>query len=105
MDSLSCIKNLVYLSTNNNINIYDKNNKIKSKEKIINDCLKKKQKELKDISKVLFNLSKLSQFDNVKDVYSNYENKINNIDKIISIVNTEEDNIYYTEKYIEKYGN
>jgi hypothetical protein len=28
-----------------------------------------------------------------------------NIDKIIKIVNTEEDNIYYTEKYIEKYGN
>ena len=105
MDSLSCIKNLVYLSTNNNINIYDKNNKIKSKDKIINDCLKKKQKELKDISKVLFNLSKLSQFDNVKDVYSNYENKINNIDKIITIVNTEEYNIYDTNKYIEKYGN
>ena len=105
MDTLSCIKNLVNLSTNNNINIYDKNNKIKSKEKIINDCLKKKKKELKDISKVLLNLSKLSQFDNVKDVYSNYENKINNIDKIIKIVNTEEDNIYYTEKYIEKYGN
>jgi esterase/lipase len=105
MDTLSCIKNLVNLSSNNNINIYDKNNKIKTKEKIINQCLKEKKKELKDISKVLLNLSKLSQFDNVKDVYSNYENKINNIDKIISIVNTEEDNIYYTEKYIEKYGN
>ena len=105
MDTLSCIKNLVNLSTNNNINIYDKNNKIKTKKKIINDCLKEKKKELKDISKVLLNLSKLAQFDNVKDVYSNYENKINNIDKIISIVNTEEENIYYTEKYIEKYGN
>lgn len=105
MDPLTCIKNLVNLSTNNNINIYDKNNKIKAKEKIINDCLKEKKKELKDISRVLLNLSKLSQFDNVKDVYSNYENKINNINKIISIVNTEEDNIYYTEKYIEKYGN
>jgi len=105
MDPLSCIKNLVNLSTNNNINIYDKNNKIKPKEKIINDCLKEKKKELKDISKVLLNLSKLSQFDNVKDVYSNYENKINNIDKIISIVNTEEDNLYYKDKYIEKYGN
>lgn len=105
MDPLSCIKNLVNLSTNNNINIYYKNNKIKAKEKIINDCLKEKKKELKDISRVLLNLSKLSQFDNVKDVYSNYENKINNIDKIISIVNTEEDNIYYKEKYIEKYEN
>ena len=44
MDTLSCIKNLVYLSNNNNINIYDKNNKIKSRDKIINDCLKKKNK-------------------------------------------------------------
>jgi CII-binding regulator of phage lambda lysogenization HflD len=105
MDTLSCIKNLVNLSSNNNINIYDKNKKIKTKDKIINECLKEKKKELKDISKVLLNLSKLSQFDNVKDVYNNYENKINNIDKIISIVNTEEENIYYTEKYIEKYGN
>jgi esterase/lipase len=105
MDTVSCIKNLVHLSTNNNINIYDKNNKIKSKNKIIDDCLKIKKKELKDISKVLLNLSKLSQFNNVKDIYTNYENKINNIDKIISIVNTEEDNIYHIDKYIEKYGN
>ena len=47
MDTLSCIKNLVYLSSNNNINIYDKNNKIKGKDKIINDCLKKKKKRIK----------------------------------------------------------
>ena len=105
MDTLSCIKNLINLSSNNNINIYDKNNKIKTKEKIINECLKEKKKELKDISKILLNLSKLSQFDNVKDVYNNYENKINNIDKIISIVKTEEETIYHTDKYIEKYGN
>lgn len=105
MDTLSCIKNLVYLSSNNNINIYDKNNKIKARDKIINDCLKKKKQELKDISKKLLNLSKLSQFDIVKDVYSNYESKINNIDKIISIVKTEEDTIYYKDKYIEKYEN
>ena len=59
MEPLSCIKNLVNLSTNNNINIYDKNNKIKSKEKIINDCLKKKKKRIKRYFKNIIKFIKI----------------------------------------------
>lgn len=97
------LKHLINLSSNTNINIYNKN-KIKSKDKIINECEKVKKKELKNSSILLANLAKLStDINEVKNIYSNLENKISKIDQIINIVNSEQ-NIFDSD-FIESYSN
>lgn len=86
------IKNLIYLSSQMDINPLNKKNKkwqLKNKEKIIKECEQFKKKELKEFSYVLSNLAKLgtNSTSDVKHIYKNFEDKLENIDKIITCVN------------------
>jgi hypothetical protein len=86
------IKNLIYLSSQMDINPFNKKNKkwqLKNKEKIIKECEQFKKKELKDFSYVLSNLAKLgtNNTSDVKHIYKNFEVKLENIDKIITCAN------------------
>ena len=86
------IKNLIYLSSQMDINPLNKKNKkwqLKNKEKIIKECEKFKKKELKEFSYVLSNLAKLgtNTTSDVKHIYKNFEDKLENIDKIITYAN------------------
>ncbi len=86
------IKNLIYLSSQVDLNPFNKKNKkwqLKNKEKIIKECEQFKKKEIKEFSCTLSNLAKLgsnSTFD-VKNICKNYEKKLDNIDKIITCAN------------------
>ena len=86
------IKNLIYLSSQMDINPFNKKNKkwqLKNKDKIIKECEQFKKKELKDFSYVLSNLAKLgtNNTSDVKHIYKNFEVKLENIDKIITCAN------------------
>ncbi len=87
------LKNLINLSTQTDIYIFNKKNKkwqLKSKDKLLKECEQIKKKELKVSSSMLSNLAKLSNLqdgDQVKSICQNLENKISNIDKIISCIN------------------
>jgi hypothetical protein len=86
------IKNLIYLSSQMDINPFNKKNKkwqLKNKEKIIKECEQFKKKEIKDFSYVLSNLAKLgtNNTSDVKHIYKSFEDKLENIDKIITCVN------------------
>jgi hypothetical protein len=86
------IKNLIYLSSQMDINPFNIKNKkwqLKNKEKIIKECEQFKKKEIKDFSYVLSNLAKLgtNNTSDVKHIYKSFEDKLENIDKIITCVN------------------
>jgi hypothetical protein len=83
------IKNLIYLSSQMDINPFNKKNKkweLKTKEKIIKECEQVKKKKLKDFSSILSNLAKIGSNNTteVKSIYKSFENKLDNIDKIIT---------------------
>lgn len=83
------IKNLIYLSTQVDLNPFNKKNKkwqLKNKEKIIKECEQFKKKEIKEFSYTLSNLAKLGSNStiDVKNICKNYEYKLDNIDKIIT---------------------
>jgi hypothetical protein len=90
----SNLKNLINLSTQTEIPIFNKNKKIKNKDTILKECDKIKKTELKKTSLMLSNLAKLNSYDEkkkdfVEDVQlicQNLENKITNVEKMISIV-------------------
>lgn len=98
------IKNLIYLSSQVDLNPFNKKNKkwqLKNKEKIIKECEQYKKKEIKEFSYTLSNLAKLgsNNTSNVKSICKNYENKLENIDKIITCahnINTSEPNLKNT---------
>lgn len=86
------IRNLIYLSSQVDINPFNKKNKkwqLKNKEKIIKDCEQFKKKNIKDFSYILSNLAKLNtnNTSDVKNIYKKFENKLDNIDKIITCAN------------------
>lgn len=86
------IKNLIYLSSQIDINPFNKKNKkwqLKNKEKIIKECEQFKKKELRDFSYVISNLAKLgtNSTSDVKHIYKTFEDKLENIDKIITCAN------------------
>ena len=94
------LKNLINLSTQIEIPIFNNKQKLKKKENIIKDCEQNKKKELKKSSIMLANLAKLNQVNdlqNIHTIYKNLENKITNIDKMIDCVK-----ILDTDKSIEK---
>lgn len=86
------IKNLIYLSSQIDLNPFNKKNKkwqLKNKEKIIKECEQYKKKEIKEFSFTLSNLAKLgsNSTSDVKNICKNYEDKLENIDKIITYAN------------------
>jgi len=89
----SNLKNLINLSTQTDIYIFNKKNKkwqLKSKNVLLKECDQIKKKELKVSSSMLSNLAKLNNtndFNTVKSICQNLENKISNIDKIITYIN------------------
>jgi hypothetical protein len=109
------IKNLVKLSENIDLCLFNKKyNKwnIKPKDKLLKECIKKKQNEIKNASHMLSNLAKLSSNIDINPVYNNLNEKINNIDNVIKYINDTDININKknlhdtdTEKYIESYSN
>lgn len=126
MDNTNCDNNLKYLiklSSESEIEIYDKRSNLKSKDTILKKCENIKKKELKEIKKyssMLSNLAKLSNNDNIDQIkltYSNLENKINNIkniDEMIKCLNKIEiskphmNSVRYIKpqnEYIESYTN
>jgi hypothetical protein len=116
------IKNLIYLSSQVDINLFNKK-QLKPKKRIIKECEQVKKKELKNLSTILKNLSKLGSDNNmvnIKNIYKNFENKVDNIDKIISCANNldtkdiiiedsnlskKKNNIGIQNNYLECFGN
>ena len=99
------LKNLINLSTQTDIYVFNKN-KLKDTKKILKECEQIKKKELKKSSTILSNLAKLNQIDDIKnihDVCQNLEDKITNIDKIIDCVKVLDVN--NDDMYIECYSN
>ncbi len=97
------LKNLINLSTVNDIYIFNKKNKkwkLKSKDKLLKECKIIKKKEIKTTSLMLANLAKLNnsyETTNIKYICENLNNKITNIDNIIKCIelldlNTENNN-------------
>ena len=86
------LKNLINLSTDSNINIFNKKkNKliIKDKKRILKECENIKKKEVKISSNMLSNLAKLNKIDDsgsISEICNNLKIKINKIDKVIDCV-------------------
>jgi hypothetical protein len=108
------LKNLINLSTQTDINVFNKN-KLKNKNKLLKECEQIKKKELKHTSMLLSNLAKLNQVNDIQNIHNvcqKLEDKITNIDKIIDCVkvlevndtdvSTKSDNM---TEYIECYSN
>lgn len=87
------LRNLLYLTANNDINIFSYNKdkkKLKNKKKIIKDCKNLKKIKLGEFTKELSNYSNFEE--NIDSSYienrnNEYINNIKNIDKIIKILN------------------
>ena len=95
----SNLKNLINLSIQTDLYIFDKKrkkNKLKDKICLLKECDKIKKKEIKNSSHMLSNLAKICKnnddiYDNpvtekIKNIYKDLENKINNIDKIVNVI-------------------
>lgn len=101
------IKNLIYLSSQMDLNPFNKKNKkwqLKNKDKFIKECEQVKKKELKDFSATLTNLAKLGSNNTieVKNIYKNFEYKLDNLDKIITCANNIETVDFPIEKKEKK---
>lgn len=99
------IKNLIYLSSQMDLNPFNKKNKkwqLKSKDKLLKECEQVKKKKFKDLSTTLSHLAKLgnNSLQDVKIVYKNFEDKIENLEKIIDYVNHIDSNINNNNKII-----
>jgi hypothetical protein len=100
------LKELINLSSKSDVNVFSKKNKkwiMKDTRTILNECTKRKQKEIKNTLSVLNNLAKYcknTSLTEIKKVNTTLEDKIYNIDLIINHIN---DNS--SEDYIECYSN
>jgi hypothetical protein len=83
------LKNLIHLSSQNDINIFNKKWQLKSKDKLLKECEQIKKKEIKTSSFKLSNLAKLNEnnISSVNEICNNLQQKIVNIDKIVSCIN------------------
>ena len=89
------LKNLINLSTQSDVFVFNKKNKkLKSKEKLLNECKQIKNRELKTTSSMLSNLAKLNNSqeiinhsNDVKQICSQLENKMVTLDQMISCIN------------------
>lgn len=112
MDNL---KNLIELSSNFNISVYNKRNKLRPQNTLMKEIEKIKKKELKKTSSLLSNLAKLTQkggtINNIDEVDTTVillKDNISKIDEFIkilpSVYETKKDNCDY-DSYIECYTN
>lgn len=87
------LKNLINLSTNTDLNVFNKKNKkwqLKSKDKLLKECNQIKKKEIKESSIMLSNLAKLSninEYNSVTNIYSTLQSKIADLDKLVDCIN------------------
>ena len=96
------LRNLIKLSEETKVNIFNKNKNLKNKIRIIKTCEIIKKKELKSSSLMLSNLAKLNPDNSSKKIqiiYDNLKNKIDNIEQIIICVNNLENDDDYNECY------
>lgn len=101
------LKNLIHLSTQTDIHLFNKRTKksLKNKSLLLKECETKKKKELKKTTSMLSNLAKLNNINEVKvkNIYENLENKIVNIDKMIDYIKVIDTDS--SEEYIECFSN
>jgi len=91
------LRNLLYLTANNDINIFSSNKnkkKLKNKKKIIKDCKDLKKIKLSEFTKELSNYSNFEE--NIDSQYlesrnNEYINNIKSIDNIIKILNDDKE--------------
>jgi hypothetical protein len=104
------LKNLIYLSMDSDVFIFNKKQKLKCKDKLLKECEIIKKKEIKLTSNLLSNLAKLNNnsmhVDNLKNIYKNLESKIINIDNLINhLDNINLDSNIKNDNIIEYYSN
>lgn len=95
------LKQLIKLSILNNIDIFKKQNTqllLKSKSKLLKECISARKKEIKSSSYLLSKLNNNTDLNTIKEICTNLENKINNIDRFINYVNIIDISQYKTFK-------
>ena len=103
------LKNLLTLSTKTDLFLLSRRNKkwqLKEDKNILNECKKRKKKEIKKTVNALVNLAKLCPKDSIlqlKQTNINLEDKINNIDSLIDHIKLNLDTD--SEDYLECYSN
>jgi len=104
-------KNLLKLSTKIDLHLISKRNKkwcIKDTKNIINECNKKKKKEIKDTVSALSNLAKLCPKNSVlqlKETNTKLEDKLSNIDSLIEHIKLNLDTDESEDEFLECYSN
>lgn len=104
-------KHLLNLSTKVDLYILSKRNKkwyIKENKNILNECNKKKKKEVKETVSALSNLVKSWSKNSIlqlKETNSKLEDKISNIDSLIEHIKLNLDTDDTDDEYIECYSN
>jgi hypothetical protein len=104
-------KNLLKLSTKTDLYLLSKRNKkwcIKETKSILNECTKKKKKEIKNTVSALSNLAKLCPKDSIlqlKATNTKLEDKLSQIDSLIDHVKLNLDTDTDTDEYLECYSN
>jgi hypothetical protein len=104
-------KNLLKLSTKTDLYLLSKRNKkwhIKETKNILNECNKKKKKEIKETVLALSNLAKMCPTDSVlqlKATNTKLEDKLIQIDSLIDHVKLNIATDTESEEYLECYSN
>ena len=100
------LANISKISTNVNLYKFDKKKKEwvpKKKKQLLNEFNKEKSNKLKNLSKLIKNLSKYPNKDTLTDFHNlnkKYEEDIKEIDELINKLNTSD-----SEEFIEIYSN
>lgn len=101
------LKNILNIKNDNNIFRYDEKKKkwiLKDKYKIIKNCNTEKKNKLKNLSRIIKNLSKIpneNTLKQIKDINKKYEEEIQNLDDLIKEVLSDSEN----DNFIEIYSN
>ena len=107
-------KNLLELSTKNDIPIFNKGKKkwkIKNSKQMINDCKSKKKKKLKNLSNIIKELAKDpgdETLKKIKIINKEAEKDINNIDDMIKEISKKKNkkkDVIKINNYLEIYEN
>lgn len=108
-------RNLLELSATNDIQIFDKKNKektkIKNKNKIMKECEKLKKIKIKELTKELNKYTSNIESQKIKETNNKYVNNLESIDSIINIVSNDSDIeklnklLSDSEDFIEKFSN
>lgn len=108
-------RNLLELSATNDIQIFDKKNKektkIKNKNKIMKECEKLKKIKIKELTKELNKYTTNIESQKIKETNNKYVNNLESIDSIINIVSNDSDIeklnklLSDSEDFIEKFSN